>query len=232
MCADTLPPVSAGDPMTKLAIRLLATLAVVLLPLTGGAQMTGTSVDLSTAAVGAAPPGFEFGRTGQGRPGQWLVAEDGTAAHGRAIAQTNGDTTDYRFPLAIWQGASAKNVEVTLRFKPVGGKVDQAAGIAVRLASPDNYYVVRANALEDNVRFYRVVKGRREQLAGVNTKVASGQWHALGLRAEGDRFTISFDGKQLYTATDATFAEAGRIALWTKADSITHFDDIRIQQLP
>jgi hypothetical protein len=134
--------------------------------------------------------------------------------------------------LAIWQGASAKNVEVTLRFKPVSGKVDQAGGIAVRLSSPDNYYVVRANALEDNVRFYRVVKGRREQLAGVDTKVASGQWHALGLRVEGDRFTISFNGKQLFTATDATLADAGKIALWTKADSITHFDSIAIRQLP
>ena len=218
--------------MIKPATWLLATLAVVLLPLTGGAQMTGPSIDLATATVGATPPGFEFGRTGQGKPGQWLVAEDATGAQGRAIAQTNGDTTDNRFPLAIWQGLSAKNVEVTLRFKPIGGRVDQAGGIAVRLASPDNYYVVRANALEDNVRFYRVVKGRREQLASANTKVAPGQWHELGLRADGDRFTVSFDGKQLFSAADSTFAEAGKIALWTKADSITHFDSIRIHPLP
>jgi hypothetical protein len=232
MFAARLSRVNAGVLMTKLATWLLAMLVVAVLPLPGGAQMTGTTIDLATAPVGAAPPGFDFGRTGQGKPGQWLVAEDTTAAGGRAIAQTNGDTTDYRFPLAIWQGASAKNLEVTLRFKPVGGKVDQAGGIAVRLASPDNYYVVRANALEDNVRFYRVVKGRREQLAGVNTKVASAQWHDLGLRVEGDRFTISFDGKQLFTATDATFADAGKVALWTKADSITHFDNIAIRQLP
>jgi hypothetical protein len=219
-------------PSTGFAIRLLAMLAVAFLPFTGGAQMTDTSIDLQTATVGAEPPGFAFGRTGQGRIGRWQVAEDADAASGRAIAQTDDDRTDYRFPLAIWQGVSAKNVDVTLRFKPAGGKVDQAGGIAVRLASPDDYYVVRANALEDNVRFYRVVKGRREQLAGVDTKVASGRWHALGLRAEGGRFTVSFDGKTLFTATDATFADAGRIALWTKADSITHFDSIAIRQLP
>ena len=194
--------------------------------------MTGTSVDLSTAAVGAAPPGFEFGRTGQGKPGQWLVAEDGTAAHGRAIAQTNGDTTDYRFPLAIYKPYSGKNFEVSVRFKPVAGTVDQAGGLAVRLQTPDDYYVVRANALEDNVRFYRVVKGKREQLASANTKVASNTWHMLGLKAQGDRFSVSYDGKELFTTRDGTFTEAGKVALWTKADSVTHFDSLTIRPLP
>ena len=89
-----------------------------------------------------------------------------TAAGGQAIAQTSTDKTDYRFPLAIYKPYSGKNVEVSVRFKPVAGRVDQAGGIAVRLQTPDDYYVVRANALEDNVRFYRVVKGKREQLAG------------------------------------------------------------------
>ena len=95
-----------------------------------------------------------------------------------------------------------------------------------RLTTPDDYYVVRANALEDNVRFYRVVKGRREQIKGANTKVASNEWHTLELRAENDRFTVSFDGKQLFTAQDNTFGGAGRVGLWTKADSVTYFDTI------
>ena len=108
-----------------------------------------------------------------GGPAQWAVVADPTAAGGRAIAQTSTDKTDYRFPLAIYKPHSGKNVEVSVRFKPVAGSVDQAGGIAVRLQTPDDYYVVRANALEDNVRFYRVVKGKREQLAGTNTKVAT-----------------------------------------------------------
>jgi hypothetical protein len=210
---------------------LVAMLTVALSPVTGAAQMAITSIDLTALQVGAPPAGFAFGRTGQGTQGQWLVVQDASAAQGRAIAQTSADTTDYHFPLAIYQGVNASDVAVTLRFKPVAGKVDQAGGIAVRLASPDDYYVVRANALEDNVRFYRVVKGRRQQIEGVNTKVASGQWHDLALRAEGNRFTISFDGKTLFTATDATFANAGKVALWTKADSVTHFDRIAIQPL-
>jgi hypothetical protein len=91
---------------------------------------------------------------------------------------------------------------------------------------------VRANALEDNVRFYRVVKGRREQIAGADVKVSGGAWHTLGLKAENDHFTISFDGKTLYGAADKTFAGAGKVALWTKADSVTRFDRIEINTLP
>ena len=156
---------------------------------------------------------------------------DPTAAAQKAIAQTSTDRTDYRFPLAVYQPISARNVDVVVRFKPVGGTVDQAGGIAVRLTTPDDYYVVRANALEDNVRFYRVVSGRRQQIQGANLKVAANQWHMLGLRAEGDRFSVSFDGKPLFTAQDSTFASPGKVALWTKSDSVTHFDTIAITPL-
>ena len=127
---------------------------------------------------------------------------------------------------------SAANLEVVVRFKAVAGKIDQAGGVALRLRDADNYYVARANALEDNVRFYRVVKGRREQLEGANLKVSANEWHSLGLRAEGDRFTVSYDGKVLFTASDGTFAEAGKVALWTKSDSVTRFEQISITTLP
>jgi hypothetical protein len=191
-----------------------------------------TMIAIDKMNIGTAPDGFEFARTGSGSTGRWSVATDPTADGGRAIEQTSADTTDYRFPLAIYKPLSAGNVSITVRFKAVAGKVDQAGGIAVRLRDADNYYVVRANALEDNVRFYRVVKGRREQLEGANLKVTANEWHQLGLRAEGDRFTITFDGKQLFTAADRTFADAGRIALWTKSDSVTRFDRIEITPAP
>jgi hypothetical protein len=118
-----------------------------------------------------------------------------------------------------------------VRFKAVAGTVDQAAGIAVRLATPNDYYVARANALEDNVRFYRVVKGKREQLASANAKVTANAWHMLALKAEGDRFTVSFEGKAPFSAQDQTFPGAGKVALWTKADSVTYFDTISIMTL-
>jgi hypothetical protein len=200
-------------------------------PAISGAQKAQTQVDVAAMQPGIAPPGFTFWRTGNGGAAEWQVIADPTAAGQKAIAQTSKDTTDYRFPLAVYQPISAKNVDVVVRFKPVAGSVDQAGGIAVRLTTPDDYYVVRANALEDNVRFYRVIKGRPEELKGANTKVASNQWHMLGLHAEGDRFTVSFDGKPLFTAEDKTFANAGKVALWTKADSVTYFDRISITPL-
>ena len=189
------------------------------------------TVDIATLAPNLEPE-FTVGRTGQGAPAQWAIVSDPTAAGGRAIAQTSTDKTDYRFPLAIYKPYSGKNLEASVRFKPVSGSVDQAGGIALRLQTPDDYYVVRANALEDNVRFYRVVKGKREQLAGANTKVASNTWHTLTLKAEGDHFTVSYDGNELYNARDATFAETGKVALWTKADSVTYFDSLIIRPLP
>ena len=211
----------------------LVTLAIggALVPAISDAQKAQTQVDVAAMQPGIAPPRFTFWRTGNGAAAEWQVIADPTAAGQKAIAQTSRDTTDYRFPLAVYQPISAKNVDVVVRFKPVAGTVDQAGGIAIRLTTPDDYYVVRANALEDNINFYRVVKGRRSQIKGFETKVAGNQWHTLGLRAEGERFTMSFDGKTLFTAEDKTFANAGKVALWTKADSVTHFDAISITPL-
>ena len=194
---------------------------------------TGTiMIAVGQMMLGSAPTGFTFARTGKGGEAEWTVAEDQTASQGRAIEQTSTDRTDYRFPLAIHESLSAANLDVEVRFKAVAGKIDQAGGIAVRLQDADNYYVVRANALEDNVRFYRVVQGRREQLEGANLEVTANQWHTLRLRAEGERFTVSYDGKMLFGVIDKTFAEAGGVALWNKADSVTRFDEMTVTMLP
>jgi hypothetical protein len=176
------------------------------------------------------PVAFQPLLTGKGGPAAWSVIDDPTAPAGaKVLAQTSKDKTDYRFPMAVFDQPLLQDLDVAVRFKPVSGEVDRAAGIALRLVDRDNYYVVRANALEDNVRLYRVVKGDRQQFAGANVKVPSGVWQELRLTVRGNRFEVSFAGKSLYSATDATFAAAGRVALWTKADSVTHFDDLRIQ---
>ena len=198
----------------------------------GHAQTGAVVIAIEKMTAGSAPAEFEFARTGQGTSGEWVVVDDVTAASKRAIEQSSTDRTDYRFPLAIYQPVTAKNVEVTIRFKPIAGKEDQSGGIAVRLTSPNDYYIARANALEDNVRFYRVVKGRRQQLASANVKVPSGEWHTLGLKAENDRFTVSFNGKTVHSTADRTLSGAGRVALWTKSDSVTRFDQISIKVLP
>ena len=190
------------------------------------------TVNLSADSIGKPPAGFDILLTGGGPAPRWEVVEDATSKSGRALAQLSTDRTDNRFPLAVYRQLTAANVQASVRFKAIAGRVDQAAGLVVRLVDANNYYIVRANALEDNVRFYRVVNGRREELTGANIKVATGEWHSLGLRAVGDRFTITFDGTERYSITDKTFSKAGRVGLWTKADSVTHFDALDIEQLP
>ena len=199
---------------------------------TGWAASDQVVVDFENMAAGAAPDGFTTGLTGEGKPVQWIVVEDDSAPSGtRALAETSGDATSYRFPLAIYDDVVAKEVDVSVRFKPISGEVDQAAGLMVRVLDTDNYYVARANALEDNVRLYKVVDGDREQFAGVDTEVEQGQWQTLGLRTEGDRFEVSLNGNVLFSATDDTFSQDGKVGLWTKADSLTHFDDLAIRRI-
>jgi len=219
--------IATSSVMQQLAILIAALLAVVR-PSQAEDVM---SIEFGKFSVGALPPGFSTGLTGRGKAVAWILVEDRRAPSGRALTEVSADTTDYRFPLAIYNDQCGANVAVTVHFKAVAGKVDRAAGIAVRLTDPDNYYVVRANALEDNVRFYRVVKGDRHQIDGVSVKIPSDTWQVLGLRAEGDKFTVTLGGKELFTATDRTFTGPGRVALWTKADSVTHFDQIAITRL-
>jgi hypothetical protein len=183
----------------------------------GGGTMTRIDFERAT---------YTAGLTGSGPPPRWTLIEDGGR---KVLAETSKDTTDYRFALAIFDQPVAADIDVAVRFKPVSGEVDRAAGLAVRLADASNYYVVRANAAEDNVRLYKVAAGQRRQFAGANIKVPTGVWQELRLVARGSRFEVSLNGKSLYSATDTTFTAAGKVALWTKADSVTYFDDLRIQ---
>jgi hypothetical protein len=171
---------------------------------------------------------FEFAVTGGGTPGEWSVVRDDAT---QALAQTGADPTDERFPLAIYRPFSGRNVYVSIRFMPISGKVDRAGGVVVRLTPAGDYYLARANALEHNVRFYRVVGGKRQMIAGVDASVASGAWHTLGIAARDDRFIILFNGRELFGATDAKLPGPGRVGLWTKADSVTWFESIKIKSL-
>ena len=212
---------------TALAASLLVGLGM---PSSAEGEINMIGFDRMT--VGSPPPGFIFARTGQGTEGKWNVVADPTAKAGIAIEQASTDTTDYRFPLAIHSSLSMKNGKAQIRFKAVAGKVDRAAGIAVRVDGPDNYYIARANALENNVRFYRVVAGKRQQLGTADIRVTAGEWHTLTLEAADQRFAVSYDGAALFEVTDNTFTEAGGVALWTKADSVTRFDLMTITLLP
>ena len=180
-------------------------------------------------AAGKAPAHFSFARTGQGAEGTWVVKEDPSApSKPNVLAQTSTDKTDYRFPLAIVDDSNYQDVAVSVKFKAVAGTVDEAGGIVFRYQDPGNYYIARANALEDNYRLYHVVTGRRVQFAGSNFTVTPNEWHTIRAVAVGDQFRCYYDGQLKFSATDKTFSGPGKVGLWTKADSVTHFDDLEI----
>jgi len=173
--------------------------------------------------AGEAPAGFAFGRTGVGREGKWVVrAEAGAPSGPNVLAQTDADTTDDRFPVAFATDPVLKDCELAVRCKQISGKVDQACGVVFRLRDANNYYLTRANALEDS---------HRQQIATYRGKVTSGVWHELRAVARGDRFEVYWDGKKVLEQQDKTFPDAGKVGVWTKADTVTYFDDLRVTPL-
>ena len=196
------------------------------------AQARRLRQDFESMPVGGPPLGFSLGLTGGGPPPRWVVVEDPSAPAGpHVLAEVSRDRTDMRFPVAVVDGFEARDVAVSTRFRAVDGRVDQAAGLVVRFRDAGNYYVARANALEDNVRLYRVVDGRRIQFASADAPIPRNRWQTLGLAVRGDRLEVSLEGRVLFGTTDRTFAGPGRIGVWTKADSLTHFDAIEAEDL-
>ncbi len=193
-----------------------------------GPKTTTWSFDADKAD--AAPPGFSFARTGDGPAGKWVVKAVKDAPSGsNVLAQLDPDTTDFRFPVAVADAPSLTDLAVSVKCKSVSGEVDQACGVVVRYQDADNYYVTRANPLEGNVRFYFVRKGRRQQLASWSGKIASGAWHDYKVEAKGGRFVVTFDGKKVLDLKDKTFTKPGKVGMWTKADSVTYFDDLSVE---
>ena len=186
--------------------------------------------NFDTESAGQAPSRFTFGRTGSGRLGRWVVQNDKDApSGGHVLAQLEGDNTSNRFPVAVANELLLRDLQLSVRCKPVTGTVDQACGVVFRYSDENNYYVARANALEDNVRFYYVKDGKRIQLASWSGRVANGIWHELRVEARGDRFSVFWDGQNVISASDKTFPDGGKIGLWTKADSVTYFDDLVVE---
>ena len=186
---------------------------------------------LAVAAVTSAQPsgGWLTGQTGRGtarwtRQGETLTYEGGAA-----------------FGWAVREGASYRDGWVETRFKPVTGREDRAGGVVWRWHDADNYYVARANALEDNVVAYKVVRGRRTDLTpvgaapgtyGVKVPVPTGAWHTLRVDFTGAQFEITYDGRHLFAVRDETFRDAGLVGIWSKADSVTEFTQFRQEAAP
>lgn len=175
------------------------------------------------------PAGFEFATTKKTPPGRWVVKKDGDNG---VLAQLDTDSSESRFAMAIVKGPSYKDLVLSVRAKPISGEVDQAAGLVWRYQDPDNYYVVRSNILERNVRLFRVFNGNRIKFAGKEEiKMKAGEWHELKVEHRGDAIKVFLNGTPLFEAEDRTFRGAGKIGVWTKADSITWFDDLCVEEI-
>ena len=192
-----------------------------------GTAQAATIWTFDSSSIGQSPVGFTFGRTGSGRPGRWVVRAAADAPSGpNVLAQEDSDRTDFRFPVAVADAPKFGDVSVAVRCEPVGGHVDRACGIVWRYQDENNYYLTRANALEDNVCWYYVQNGRRIQVKCVHVTVASGVWHSLRADMRGDHVDVYFNGQKLIDVHDSRFTAPGKVGVWTKADSHTLFDDL------
>ncbi|HEY3439640.1 MAG TPA: hypothetical protein VGK29_02765 [Paludibaculum sp.] len=215
-----------------------STLALITVLCASGACLAET-INFDKASTGTVPAGWTVAMTHKGGAPKWEILKDESApSKPNVLAQVSNDATGGRFPLAIFEKANLKDGTVSVRFKAISGSADQAAGLVWRYKDPDNYYIVRANALEDNIVLYKVEKGERIALApkgtpsktyGVKHRVPKQTWSTLGVTFLGSVFTVSFDGQKVFEVEDGSLSVGGKVGLWTKADSVTYFDDFQFE---
>ena len=179
------------------------------------------TVNFDDMKVGTVPPSWTATQTGSGTA-KWSVEKDNSAPSKPNVLKQSGQAT---FPVCFKNDTNIKDGFVEVKFKPIAGKEDQAGGVIWRLQDANNYYIARANALENNVTIYHTIKGKRTEKKRTNVKVSSGTWHTLRVDFSGNHFTVTFDGKKALEWEDDTFQNAGKVGVWTKADSVTEFDD-------
>src|SRR5258705_6020391 len=179
------------------------------------------SVNFDNAPVGQAPAGWTATKTGSGNA-KWTIEKDDTAPSKPNVLKQSGVAT---YPVCFKDDTNLEDGFVEVKLKSISGREDQAGGVVWRLKDANNYYVARANALGDNVTIYDTVNGRRTERKRAKMKGASNQWHTLRGDFQGSHFTVTFDGKKALEWDDTTFKDAGKVGVWTKADSVTAFDD-------
>ncbi len=186
----------------------------------------------SKKALGKVPKGWSVDKTGSGEGSEWKVVADKTSPSktGYVLAQT-AQSPRRIFNLCVIDDMMYRDVEIKVAFKSVKGEVDQGGGPVWRYQDANNYYIARMNPLEDNYRFYKVVDGKRTQLATKEgIKVPVGEWHTLEIEHVGNRIECELDGKEIFRVTDDSIKKAGKVGLWTKADAQTYFDNFVVEE--
>lgn len=179
-------------------------------------------------AAGALPAGWTCGVTGKGTP-RWQVEADASAPSKPNILKQSGSGT---FPWCVKNGVAIVDGVVEVKFKSIAGREDQAGGVVWRWKDGDNYYVARANALEDNVSLYYTENGNRRTIKYVDAAVPRNVWHTMRVEFSGRKIKVALDGKTYIETDDSHIAAAGAVGVWTKADSVTAFDDFSYGSTP
>lgn len=185
--------------------------------------------DFENASVGTLPEGWSATKTGEGPGSVWRVVEDETAPRGtNVLAQTSTEGPRPLFNLCVAEDTNYRDVDLSVSFKAVSGKIDQGGGPVWRYQDADNYYIARMNPLENNFRVYKVVGGKRSQLATSDVDAPAGKWHTIRIVQDADRIRCYLNGKLHLDVKEETFIQAGKIGLWTKADAVTSFDGLKV----
>lgn len=195
-------------------------------PAAGAAIVVATSAFAETdtfdkTPAGSPPSDWTCGVTGHGSP-KWMIESDPSAPSQPNVLKQSGSGT---FPWCVKKGVSIADGYVEVKFKPLAGSEDQAGGLVWRWTDGDNYYVARANALEDNISLYYTEHGRRNTIKYVGAPVARNRWHILRVEFSGKDIKVILDGKKYIELQDGHISETGSVGVWTKADSVTAFDD-------
>ena len=204
--------------------KIVAGVAVAALATAVQAETVGFDRD----PAGALPAGWVCGSTGGGVP-RWTVEADTGAPSPPNVLKQSGKGA---FPWCVKQGAALADGVVEVKFKPLTGREDQAGGVVWRWKDGDNYYVARANALENNVSLYYTEHGRRQTIKYIDAPVPANSWHTLSVEFAGTQIRVSLDGKTYIELNDSHISGAGAVGVWTKADSVTAFDDFTFQARP
>ncbi len=196
--------------------------------LMAGGAFAGT-VSFDATPLGMVPKGWLAGVTGGGAP-NWQVATNDSPSGTPHVLKQGAEFAGHVYPWCVKRDTMLKDGFVQVKFKPVTGKEDESGGLIWRWQDGNNYYVARANALEDNVTIYHTVKGTRTEFKRAAMKVAPNEWHTLRVDFKGSHFVVAYDGQKALEWDDDTFPNAGSVGVWTKADSVTLFDEFTFER--
>jgi hypothetical protein len=196
------------------------------------AQLRERRIDFENEETGKPPRFFTTAVTGDKAEGKWLVEDvEGAPSGKKVLTQRDGKADEDRYALCLYDTDKVADIDIEVQLKSLTGDTDRCGGLVVRALDRNNYYVARADALDDDVRLYAVVQGKRTQIASQPVVVDKNKWHKLRMAIQGRHFQVYFNDVMLFEADDDAFRDPGNFGVWTSADSVTQFDDLLIKQV-